>query len=415
MIDRLRIMAILLLPMAAFGQERLTLEACYRLVESNYPLVNQRAMFEKQNALNLELLNIEKLPDFNISAQTTYQSAVIQVPLPGIEAINKDQYRATVNVNQLIYDGDAIDAALDVQTADLATKQKQLEVNLYQLKAQVNQLYFSILLQQEKWNLLTSKKELLEAKLQEVKAEISYGTMLPASDKVIEAELLKIRQLFNETDLNKTNLFLTLSALIGKDINESVTLENSDITTNLQSQISRPELDLFRLKKTKLDASDTHLSKQNSPKVFGFLTGGYGNPGLNMLDNSFQPFYTLGVKMSYNIFDWKSNDKKRKSLAVNKEILDNQTEVFELSTTIELNRLQAEIEKLTSFITSDLEIIELRKRVLKSAESQLKNGVITSSAYLAELTQLFEDQNMMNMHRIQLSLVKANYNTTKGQ
>ena len=59
---------------------------------------------------------------------------------------------------------------------------------------------------------------------------------------------------------------------------------------------------------------------------------------------------------------------------------------------------QTEIEKLSSFITSDLEIIELRNAVLKSAESQLKNGVITSSAYITELTHLFEDQNMLVLY-----------------
>ena len=30
----------------------------------------------------------------------------------------------------------------------------------------------------------------------------------------------------------------------------------------------------------------------------GFGTGGYGNPGLNMLDNSFQPYYLVGLKLT---------------------------------------------------------------------------------------------------------------------
>ena len=31
----------------------------------------------------------------------------------------------------------------------------------------------------------------------------------------------------------------------------------------------------------------------------GFATGGYGNPGLNVLDNSFQAFYTVGIKLDW--------------------------------------------------------------------------------------------------------------------
>jgi len=72
------------------------------------------------------------------------------------------------------------------------------------------------------------------------------------------------------------------------------------------------------------------------------------------------------------------------------------------------------MKKIESFISSDYEIIELRKVILQSAESQLKNGVITSSAYITELTNLFEDETNLKTHNIQLLLIKANYNITKG-
>ncbi|MGS0528056.1 TolC family protein [Zobellia nedashkovskayae] len=156
------------------------------------------------------------------------------------------------------------------------------------------------------------------------------------------------------------------------------------------------------------------ISKQNIPKLLGFATGGYGNPGLNMLDNSFQPFYTAGVKLHWNVFDWNANRKQRESLAINKDIVDNDTEIFKLNTTIELNKQEREIEKIEAIITSDEAIIILRKEVLQMADSQLKNGVITSSAYITELTNLYEDENTLVRHEIQLQLAKANYNVIKG-
>jgi outer membrane protein TolC len=133
-----------------------------------------------------------------------------------------------------------------------------------------------------------------------------------------------------------------------------------------------------------------------------------------MLDNSFQTFYTVGFKLNWNIFDWKSNKKQRESLLINKDIVDNETEIFKLNTTIELNQQQKEITKIEAFIISDLSIITLRKEVLKAADSQLKNGVITSSAYITELTNLYEDENTLVKHKIQLQLAKANYNVIKG-
>jgi len=56
----------------------------------------------------------------------------------------------------------------------------------------------------------------------------------------------------------------------------------------------------------------------------------------------------------------------------------------------------------------------LRKKILETSRSQLKNGVITSSAYVTELTNLFESENNLSTHRIQLQFAKANYNVTKG-
>ena len=187
------------------------------------------------------------------------------------------------------------------------------------------------------------------------------------------------------------------------------------IENQFQADINRPELDLLQYKKEEIESSENLISKQNLPKLNGFATGGYGNPGLNMLDNSFQPFYIFGVKLNWNVFDWNSNKKKREALSVNKEIIDSQTEIFKLNTSIELNRQEKDINKLSAFIKSDLKIIELQKKVLKTADSQLKNGVITSSAYMTEFTNLLEAENTLVKHKTQLELAKANYNITKGQ
>ena len=413
---QLVLILLLLIGWSSVAQKSITLEECYQLVTENYPLAKQSKLLDAQNKLDAEVIATSKLPQLSLDAQATYQSDVIEFPLAmsGIEPLNKDQYRATVSVNQLIYNGGATEASLDLKSAQLKTKQKQVEVSLYQLKQQINQLYFSVLLAQESQLLLKAKKTQLEAKLKEVQSGIKYGVILPTSDKIL-AELLKIRQQFNALESNKATLIETLSSLISQPLNTSTIFQNSLTVTQLQTEIARPELELFQLKKEEIENSENLLSKQNAPKLLGFATGGYGNPGLNMLDNSFQTFYTVGIKVNWNIFDWNANKKQRESLAINKDFIENETEIFKLNTNIALNQQQKEIDKIESFITSDLEIINLRKDVLKSADSQLKNGVITFSAYITELTNLYEDENTLVKHKIQLQLAKANYNVIKGE
>ena len=414
---RLIIILITMATLPSIAQQSTSLEECYRLVVQNYPLAKQSQLLEAQNELDKEVISNAKLPELSFDAQATYQSDVIEIPIPNstIEPLNKDQYRATLSVNQLIYNGGATEASLDVKSAQLKTKQKQVEVSLYQLKQQINQLYFSILLSQETELLLKAKQTQLQAKLKEVTSGIKHGVILPSSDKVLEAELLKIKQQLQGLESNKTTLIETLSSLISQPLTASTLFKNPLIETQLQSDLNRPELELFRLKKDEIESSETLMSKQNSPKVLGFATGGYGNPGLNMLDNSFQPFYTVGVKLNWNVFDWNSNHKQRASLAINKDIVDNEAEIFQLNTNIELNKQQKEIDKMKAIIISDEAIINLRKEVLQTVSSQLKNGVITSSVYITELTNLYEDENTLVQHKIQLQFAKANYNVIKGQ
>ncbi|TJY35788.1 TolC family protein [Pontimicrobium aquaticum] len=414
---RLILILISIATFTGYAQQRITIEECYNLAIQNYPLAKQSQLLETQYELDAEVISTAKLPQLNLDAQATYQSDVIEVPIPNsnIEPLNKDQYRATLSANQLIYNGGLTDASLNVKSAQLKTKQKQIEVSLYQLKQQINQLYFSILLAQESELLLKAKQTQLEAKLKEVVSGIKYGVILPSSDKVLEAELLKISQQFQELDSNKAALIETLSSLIKKPLEASTLFQNPLIETQLQNDLNRPELELFQLKKEEISQSETLISKLNAPKLLGFVTGGYGNPRLNMLDNSFQAFYTVGVKLNWNVFNWNSKNKQRKSLTINKDIIDTETEAFKLNTNIELNKQQKEIEKIEGFITSDEAIINLRKEVLQTADSQLKNGVITSSAYITELTNLYEDENTLVRHKIQLQLAKANYNVIKGQ
>ena len=412
-------LALILITLCAFpvlGQQTISLEECYNLVAKNYPLVKQMQLLKTQHELDNAVISNSRLPQLNLNAQVTYQSDVTEVPIANsnIEPLNNDQYRATLSVNQLIYNGGTTNAFLKQQSARLKTKQKQIEVSLYQLKQQINQLYFSILLSQETTLLLNAKETQLKATLTEVKAGVKYGALLPTSDKILEAELIKIKQQFIEIKNTKATLIETLSGLIGQNLNTSTKIKQPLIKASLTTKIKRPELDLFQYKKEEIGSSETLLAKQIAPKILGFATGGYGNPGLNMLDNSFQPFYTVGVKLNWNVFDWNTNKKQRKSLVINKEIIDNEVEIFKLNTNIELHKQQQEINKITLIINTDLEIIKLRKEVLETAASQLKNGVITSSAYSTELTNLYEAENTLIKHKIQLQLAKANYRVIKG-
>lgn len=399
-----------------YSQSTMSLQECYEGLNANYPLVKQRAILDSQKEAELSAITAKALPQFNLNAQATYQSDVTEVPLPntGIEPLNNDQYRATLTANQLIFNGGKIKATQGLQNIATDRKKQEVEVNLYQLKQRVNQLYFSILLIDDQTALLNVRGQQLQIKLKEVKSGIKNGVLLPTSDKVIEAELLKILQQKQEAVNNKSKLITSLSALIGISISAETEFQKPLVSMNESSELNRPELGLYSLQKQEIEQQQNLLSKSLVPELNGFATGGYGNPGLNMLENDFTSYYIVGLKLNWNVFDWNGNKKQRQALDYSKELIDNQEEVFKLNTNTALNEQLKEIETLEKTIDIDQQLMVLQQEVVNTSESQLKNGVVTTSEYVTELTKLHETENVFNQHKTQLELAKANYNILKG-
>jgi outer membrane protein TolC len=410
--------ALILLPFFATAQENLSLDNCYALANANYPLAKQTELLQQKSALEIDAINTGKLPKIDLNAQATYQSDVTELPihLPNVTVnpLNKDQYRATFDVNQLLYNGGLIDANAKLKEAQTKTQQQQVEVNLYQIKTQINQLYFSVLLLQKQKSILLSKQDQLNSKIKEVKTGVKFGAILPASEKVLEAENLKINQQLVGIQFDKKRLLANLSTLIFKTIDENTTLTEPTITVNFASENNRPELKLFDLQNEQIEDSKTIISKNKLPRINAFGQAGYGNPGLNMLDNSFQTFYMLGLKANWNVFDWNKSKTEKQVLSVSADIVNSEKETFLLNNKLQLQEKENEILKTEEIIKSDSQIIALREDVLKSLDAQLKNGVITSSEYLVEFTNLYEAKTNQKIHEIQLALAKANYQLSKG-
>lgn len=406
------------LSLSVLSQQTLTLEACYDLAEKNYPLAKQINLWEEKSKSEVEIIQKGKLPQLDLNAQATYQSDVIQFPLnfpnATIQPPNKDQYRASLDVNQLIFNGGLIAANTKLQEAELQTQQQQVAVNLYQLRAQINQSYFSVLFYQEQTKLQNSKMEELNSRLKEIESGVKYGAILLSTKQVLQAEMLKLKQHISETEFSRKKTLENLAILINQNIDNTTELAEPKLLTKRENDSKRPEVKLFDLKQNQLETSQELISKAKYPNLAGFAQLGYGNPGLNMLDNSFQEFYIVGLKLSWNVFDWGKTKAQHQSVEISKEIISTEKETFVLNNLIQLKEAQNDIDKYEEILQSDAEIIDLREQVLKVALSQFKNGAINSSDYITELNHLYEAKIAQKLNGLQLNLAKANYIIIKG-
>lgn len=400
------------------AQDSLGLQECYRLLEQNYPLMRQKDLLTRRTELTQESIRKTFLPQASLNAQATWQSDVPHVPVspPGsdLPIPNKDQYRATLDVTQLVYDGGAVRNSIDAEKLIAQADQQQVEVAIHHVKRRLNQAYFTVLLLQETDRLLSLAEQNLLTQLREVRSAIRNGTAIPSTADILQAGILKTRQQRFENRADRDAALQTLSDLIGVQIDTSTVLQRPEVEAQFTGSLARPELSLYAIQQQHVDATSRVIGASNTPKLSLFAQGGYGNPGLNLLDNTFQPFFMGGVRLSWTILDWSRVNDQQQALLIRKDLIDTEREAFELNTNTELNRQRAEIEKLTQLLRTDEEIIALRTRVARTARTQLQNGTLTASEYLIEENALNESMITRSVHEIRLLQAHADYRIIQG-
>ncbi len=411
--------------LCVYGQsDTLTLYDCYRQADETYPLARQSDMLVKSNELKIKNLNKNYLPQLNLNGSASLQSDVteLKLNLPAqfsfikFPEISKDMYKVTVDVNQSIYDGNVTGYQKKLESYNLQSDQKSLQVELYQLKNQINQAYFSILMLQENEKLLKNNKNQLESKLKEVQSAVSNGAMLASNEDALKAELMNIDQQLIETSNDRITAFQTLSELISSPIGENSKLVLPHVQISSKSfEDNRPELQLYNIQQLKTSVMKNMVNTRWNPKFSAFGQAGYGRPGLNMLSNDFTPWWLFGARLTWNIWNWNQNKNEKKIYDIQNDIIGTQKETFEKNLRIEAENGLTEIEKLEELLLKDEEIIELRTRITHSASSQLDNGVITSSDYIARLNEETMAELTLELHRIQLVKAKIAYLFTLGK
>jgi outer membrane protein TolC len=410
----------LLIGHLSIGQEdTLRLSRCFDAVEINHPGAGEKRLIDQQTLLKLKNLNAQWYPNLDMNAQASYQSDIarIQVDLPfeaDFPVPAKDQYKLTLDMNQMIYDGGRIESSRDLEKATEHMEKQSVEVDLYEIKEQVLEVFFSILLMDKQLAILESARSDLEKKEQTVASAVNHGTLLPSDLKGIRAELIRLEQDMEEVQLHVQSAWQILGELTGLSVRPQSTLEVPDVDTALKKRYERPENTLFHLKGEHLKARQKLVQSQRMPKVSAFAQAGYGKPGLNMLGDEFDSFYLVGARLSWNIWDWKTKKRERQILQVEQQRVDVQERSFNKGVNVQLSRIEAEIRQYNKAASRDREIVELRREVTESARSKLENGVITSSDYISELNKLTRARITQERHKIALHKARVNYLFTQG-
>ena len=391
-----------------YGQ--LTIEDCYEKAKSNYPLIKQYGLIEKTRHFNL--LNASKgyLPQIHLAAQASYQSDVTQIPIdiPGIKGLSKDQYTANLEVNQTLWDGGIISSSRKNIKTQSEVDQRQLEVTLYTVRERVNQLFFAVLLHDEMLNHNEVYLNELQRNTKQVSAFIENGMANSSDLDAVELERVKALQQQAEFTHNRQTYLAMLSALIGEPLSETTQLKKPNVESVFLSQNLRPELAFFAAQQSHLEAQRQQVNTQLMPQINAFIRGGYGRPGLNMLESKFSAYYIGGVRLAWNISSLYNRKNNIQTLDMGSQMINTQRETFLFNTHLELISGNNEIQKIQKLLNADEEILRLRTSIKKASEAKMTNGTLSVLDYMKEVNAEQLAIQAKIIHQIQL--MQAIYN-----
>ena len=192
-----------------------TLDECRRLAREHYPEIRQYDLIALTEQYDLSNAARAWIPQVTLSGQASWQSDT--PTFPGalgeilasrglqMEGIRREQYRAAIDVSQTIWDGGHSRATKELAQAEAAEERLRTEVDLYALQSRVDDLYFGILLLDERLTQTTVQISLLESNLARMRSCVANGTATKSDADAIEAELLTVHQTTEQIEATRAS------------------------------------------------------------------------------------------------------------------------------------------------------------------------------------------------------------------
>ena len=407
------LLSFMLMPLLVQAQ---SLDDCQRAAEQNYPLIRQYGLIEKTTELTVA--NIQKgwLPQVSASAQATYQSDVVAFPDQfkqlyqqmglDMKGLKKDQYRVGIDVNQTIYDGGVISSQKAIAREQGKVQSAQNEVNLYNIRKRVNEMYFALLLLDDQIRLNNDLQELLLGNEKKLASMVKNGTAAESDLQSVKAERLNVIQQKTSLESQKRMLQTMLSTFCGIEVK---VLQKPALIADgegLMADNRRPELKALDAQIGLLNAQEQALNSALMPKFGVFAQGYYGYPGLNMFEDMMSHDWSLngiiGARLTWNIGALYTRKNDKAKINSQRSTVDVQRNVFLFNNNLEQIQQNENISRYKKLMADDEEIISLRSAVRKAAESKLSHGIIDVNDLVREINQENAAKVQQSMHEIEM-------------
>lgn len=405
------VFAAALAPFRGLASDTLTVQQCRDQAVQNSPLQQRKLYAESISALQIRNLQSNSLPRIQFGAQASWQTDVVQFPgdspLFKVPEIPKDQYRVSVDVAQRIWDGGSDRYAERQRRLDSELAAAQVDVDVFQLREVVTDLYFRALLLQESEAILQAAKADLQSRLKQAEASVTEGVALRTTADQVRIQILKTEQQIAATQVDKQAMLEMLAKWINRPNTDFQLAAPVWTDEPLQPQ-QRPEYRLFDLQQSAWQIQKDRLHLLSQPRIEAFAQGGFGQPNpLNFFETGFEPFSIFGLRAAWTPIDWGNRQRDAEALDLQIKSVEIQRDAFEQR--LEANTIRDFWDlnvKYKEQLQQDEAIVALQQDIVRRADAQVKNGVMTTTDYLAQINLLTQARLTQKTHELQLTHAK---------
>ncbi|MBR5846569.1 MAG: TolC family protein, partial [Bacteroidaceae bacterium] len=246
-----RFVLLSLMMLTVLTSQAQTLDECCKLARENYPEIRQYDLIAETEQYNISNAARAWIPQVVFSGQATYQSATPTYPeafnqiiaASGLDmsGVRKDQYKVAIDVSQNIWDGGQSKANRAIAEAEAAEQRSRVDASLYDLQSRIQNLYFGILLLDERVEQTETLIEVLDANLNRMHTYYKNGVAMQSDVDAIEAELLTARQTLGQVEASRASFRRMLEVFIGRPLTDETLTRPAMVEVASRTSL-RPEL-----------------------------------------------------------------------------------------------------------------------------------------------------------------------------
>ena len=376
----------------------------------------------EESSLNANNASWERYPTVSVSAGAKVVSEVMEIEMPQktIRFGDYDSYDMQLSVNQILYDGGRLKAMNE-------SGQKQALMNTYHAEAaklaveyQAKTAFIRVVMTEEAAK--AAGESVTEAKnhLDDVNALFGQGMAL--KNDVLRAQLristAEMELVSRKADIERAKA--NFRKVVGIKTGEEVILDwdmpekNPDLPDFSETQSDRPEYKAFdaAYEATERTVRSTRAGLKPSVVMFGAFN--YGRPGLNLPANEWMHYFSGGVQLNWNVWDWGKIRRNMEKVELNKrKILKNRND-FERSLAEQTTEAFASAKEVQTQHDLAVEAADLSQRNLELTSSAYREGMATETDYDNAHTAFAKASYELSVSRMKLFLSKANIEYTMG-